>query len=335
MNWTKKTLMLFLVGIGLVSCGEEKLPEPSQPTLEPKGEVTFSINSDGGAGTAASPAKVKKGETLNMTISQTSSYTDPNGTVFTCKPEAVIKLSTLDDTLYVKDFKTLTTVEEISKVPSETPSGEKLTKKTLQTFSVGGKEVVFDLAYDIFKHINSQQQSIEMPYIKVNSANYGTANADETRASKAPVAVTGIRITPHTPQTRGAIVDSTTYDVNVSFNLELESVNTKEPKKQTLSFEVELLAILESTTEYPDPEVRFNYQLQVLSGTNSTASPFFLNLGETMKLQWVGNSEYSYFSLEDRSSKTIRYMPKVQVQIFAPKDTLWVTKPDTLVVCKV
>lgn len=309
----------------------ENVPEnsPDTPT-KPTGEVKFSIASTGGTGqgTAAAPAVVQMGDTLDMTISQTSSYSDPNGSQFTCQPKAVIRLSSTSDTLYVKDFKVLTTVKESSRTPSETQSGEKLTKKTLQTFNVGGKEVVFDLAYDIFNHINSQNKSIEMPYIKVNSANYGTTQA-ETR-SATPVAMTGMRISPHGPQTRGTIVDSTAFDVNVAFNLEIESVNTKEPQKQTLSFEVEFLAVLESTTEYPDPEMQFSYQLQVLGGTNSTASPFVQNPGETMHLQWVGSSQYSYFFIQDRTSQTIKYEPKAEVTLFAPQDTLWVTNKEEL-----
>ncbi len=322
-------LLGLLAVILLASCGNDE-PEPTGPS-SPAGTITFTINSNGGVGTATSPAKVEKGDTLNMAISQTSSYTDPNGSVFTCKPEAVIKLSTLDDTLYVKNFQGLTTVKESSRVASETSLGEKLTKKTLQTFNVGGKEVVFDLAYDIFNHINSQKQSIEMPYIKVNSANYGAAKAEETRASNAPVAVmTGMRITPHRPQTRGTIVDSTEYDVSVAFNLEIESVNAKEPQSQTLSFDVEFQAVVESTTEYPDPEMQFSHQLQVFGGTNSTASPFVLNPGETMQLQWVGNSQYSYFSLQDFSSQTIQYESKANATLSASNDTLWVTNKEEL-----
>lgn len=312
----------------------ENVPEnsPDTPT-KPTGEVKFSIASTGGMGqgTAAAPAVVQMGDTLDMTISQTSSYSDPNGSQFTCQPKAVIRLSSTGDTLYVKDFKVLTTVKESSRTPSETQSGEKLTKKTLQTFNVGGKEVVFDLAYDIFNHINSQNQSIEMPYVKVNSANYGTAQLEETRSATMPPAVmTGMKITPHGPQTRGTIVDSTAFDVNVAFNLEIESVNTKEPQKQTLSFEVEFLAVLESTTEYPDPEMQFSYQLQVLGGTNSTASPFVQNPGETMHLQWVGSSQYSYFFIQDRTSQTIKYEPKAEVTISASNDTLWVTNKEEL-----
>ena len=323
------SLMAALMALAIyLSCSSDE-PGPAEPSA-PTASVTFSISRDGGSGTADSPAKVEWGDTLYMTVSQTSSYTDPDGSIFTCNPLATIKLSALGDTLYVKDFKTLTNVKESSSVASETSLGEKLTKKTLQTFNVGGKEVVFDLAYDIINHINSQKQSIEMPYIKVNSANYGTAKLEETRSANAPAVLTGMRITPHGPQTRGTIVDSTEYDVSVAFNLEIESVNTKEPQNQTLSFEVEFLAVVESTTDYPDPEMHFSYQLQVLGGTNSAASPFVQNPGETMHLQWVGSSQYSYFSIQDRTSQTIKYEPKAEVTISASNDTLWVTNKEEL-----
>jgi len=319
----------------LFSCGPDgTLPDFSNPfpNEDGTGEVTFVIsqeNSDSVGNGTDSPAVVQTGDTLEMAISQTSSYTDPDGSVFICEPKATIKLSALGDTLYVKDFQTLTTVKEISQVASETTSGEKLTKQTLQTFDVGGKEVIFDLAYDIFNHINSEQQSVEMPYIKINSANFGSAKTEETKGS-APAAIKGIKITPHTPQTRGTIVDSTAYDVNVAFNLEIESVNAKESQNQTLSFEVEFLAVVKSVTEYPDPEMYFSYQLQILGGTNSTSSPFRLNLGETMHLQWVENSQYNYFSLEDRTSQTISHDPKAFVKLFADRDTLWVTNEGEL-----
>ena len=310
------------LSVGFTSCGEESLPPDGVI-----GNMSYSIGVDGadGDGTSASPALVKQGDTLSMAISQTCSYTDPDGSVFTCKPEAVVRLSTSEDTLFVKDFKALTTVKESSKVDSKTTEGEKLTKKTKQTFSVGGKEVVFDLAYDIYSHVNSLKRSIELPYIKVNAAKYGTAQTEETRA--ASVSLSGIRITPHVPVTRGSIIDSTKYDVNVSFNLDIESVNTKEPQSQTLSFEVSFLAVLETTTSYPDPEMQFDYQLQVLGGTTSTASPFTLSLDKPFSLSWQETARYNYFDVEKRVSKFLLFEPKASVKVSADsaKDTIWVT----------
>ena len=328
-------MVLLVAGMMFVSCSHEDAndivdPEANQDASS--GTVTYSFDSNGGKGTSDSPAVAQMGETLDMTIKQTSSYTDPNGTVFTCKPEAVIKLSTSDDTLYVKDFKTLTTVKESPKKTSKTTEGEKLTNKTIQTFSVGGKDVVFDLAYDVYNHVNSKKESIEMPYMKLNAARYGAAKAEEAETRSASVAVTGIRLTPHAPLTRGTIVDSTTYDVNVAFNLDIESMNAKEAKKQTLSFEVEFLAVVESTTDYPDPEMLFSYQLQVSGGTSSTKSPFVLSLTEPLSICYQGTARYNYFDVAERASKTILLEPKANVTITAgsPNDTIWASTKEEL-----
>lgn len=320
--------MLFLVGIVMVSCGEENLVDPS--TQKPKGEVTFQISSDGGSGsgkgTSSSPAVVQSGDTLNMTISQTSSYSDPDGSVFTCEPQAIIRLSAFADTLFTKSFKTLTDIRLFSSVNSQTTEREKQTKKTLQTFTIGGKEVIFDLAYDIYNHVNSQQKLIEMPYIKVNAASFGTAKTEETRAAnEASVSLAGIRIRPHASPTRSKIVDTTAYDVNVTFNLEIESVNTKEAQKQTLVFEVAFLAVVETTTEYPDPQSQFSYQFEVVSGTTRKVTPFTINRSnEPMKLRWQQTFRYDYFSMSEQSSKTILQESEASVTVTtAAQDTLW------------
>ena len=335
--WRIVAIAMFAVVCGtFISCDndESTLPTPDL-TEELKGEVSFSINFSGnssGNGSSSSPATVQQGDTLNMAISQISKYTDPDGSVYTCEPKASIKLSTPYDTLYVKDFQTLTTVIEKSNVASQSNAGEKQTKKMLQTFDVGGKEVIFDVAYDIFSHVNSLQQRIEMPYIKVNSAKYGAAQPEkvDTRAEKPSVSVTGMRIVPHAPQTRGTIVDSTMYDVNVAFNVAVESVHTKKEQNQTLSFEVSFLAVVEDITEYPDPEMQFNYELHILGGTKSTASPFVLTPGEKLSLEWAETCRYNYFSLKDFTSQTILREPKVSVNLEATKDTIWVANKEEL-----
>lgn len=335
--WRIVAIAMFAVVCGtLVSCDKDESTPPTPGlTEELKGEVGFSINFGGnssGNGSSSSPATVQQGDTLNMAISQISKYTDPDGSVYTCEPKAAIKLSTPNDTLYVKDFQTLTTVIEKSNVASQSNAGEKQTKKMLQTFDVGGKEVIFDVAYDIFSHVNSLQQRIEMPYIKVNAAKYGAAQPEkvDTRAEKPRVSVTGMRIVPHAPQTRGTIVDSTMYDVNVAFNVAVESVHTKKEQNQTLSFEVSFLAVVEDITEYPDPEMQFNYELHILGGTKSTASPFVLTPGEKLSLEWAETCRYNYFSLKDFTSQTILREPKVSVNLEATKDTIWVANKEEL-----
>lgn len=335
-------ISIALLCCGVYSCGGDEDESPIQPPVEqptsdkqPTGEITFSVEGNGnGEGTTSSPAVVETGDTLNMAINQKSVYTDPNGSVYVCEPKASIKLFADSSTVvYTKNFQTLTDVKEISLKNAEKENGEALQRQTLQTFSIGGKEVTFDLMHEIYRHVNSENTMIEMPYIKVNAAEYGAANTEEgaqTRADSAPASVTNMRIKPHMPVTRGAIVDSTMYDVSVAFNVELQTVHTKEPQSKTLSFEINFTAVVESTTEYPDPTLGFSYSLEILGGTTSTASPFVYSSGETLALKWVENIKYDYFSITNRNMEEISYEATANADLIASKDTVWVEDVDEL-----
>ena len=317
--------------LSVLSCGGDEL-EIAPPTTENTGEVNFSINIEGdggtGSGTATNPAIAQSGDTLGVAITQKSSYTDPNGTVFTCEPKATIKLFTAADTLYVKDLKTLLDVKESSNSQStKTPAANMQTLQRVQKFSVGGKEITFDLAHDIYTYVNSQSRKIEMPYIKVNPAKYGAAKTEETRA--AAVAVTGIRLKrlASPMQTRAStITDSAAYDVNVSFTLDIESVNAKNTNSQTLSFEANFVSVVETTTEIPDPTMNFKYELSHKSGTNSGSSPYEVILGKPLSLEWQQDASYQYFSIANKTSMVIKFEPKAYVRINTAKvDTIWAT----------
>ena len=143
--------------LSVLSCGGDDLEiDPPVLPTENTGEVNFSINLEGGgigSGTATDPAIAQSGDTLGVAITQKSSYTDPDGTVFTCEPKATIKLFTAADTLYVKDLKTLLDVKESSNSQStKTPAANMQTLQRVQKFSVGGKEITFDLAHDIYTY---------------------------------------------------------------------------------------------------------------------------------------------------------------------------------------
>ena len=335
-------ISIALLCCGVYSCGGDEDESPIQPPVEqptsdkqPTGEITFSVEGNGnGEGTTSSPAVVETGDTLDMAISQKSSYTDPNGSVYVCEPKASIKLFADSSTVvYTKNFQTLTDVKEISLKNAEKENGEALQRQTLQTFSIGGKEVTFDLMHEIYRHVNSENTMIEMPYIKVNAAECGAANTEEgaqTRAGSAPASVTNMRIKPHMPVTRGAIVDSTMYDVSVAFNVELQTVHAKEPQSKTLSFEINFTAVVESTTEYPDPTLGFSYSLEILGGTTSTASPFVYSSGETLALKWVENIKYDYFSITNRNMEEFSYEATANANLIVSKDTVWVEDVDEL-----
>ena len=98
-------LAALLCGI-TVACDEDITITP--PTDYPtEGDIHFVLSAGGDSIGAGTPLAVAQGDTLSMTISQKSSYTDPDGTVFTCEPKATIELYATVDTIYAKDIETL------------------------------------------------------------------------------------------------------------------------------------------------------------------------------------------------------------------------------------
>lgn len=324
-------LRLFLIlssAYMAVACGSDH--EDAEPVTVPEvttGTISFTLP-NGIAATSTSPAVATQGQPLDIAISQTSSYNDPDGSVYTCEPKASIKLNVKQDTLYAKDLQTLVGVTEKYDV-SETGTSPRL-HQTTQEFNVGGQLITFHLAHEIYTYVNSRQTSIEMPYIKVNSAKYGAATPKETRSST-PASVSGIRLKPLGAMTRGlTVTTSQAYEINVSFNLELEGVNTKDAATQTLSFEANYVGIVETSTVLPSPAISFSYKLEVLDGTSNTSSPFTLQKGKTLSLQWDEDSRYSYFSPETLEEKTVPFAPKAWVKLAASQDTIWTDKKETL-----
>ena len=313
--------------------GPDPKPDPVDSTAV--GVVAFTIESTNEEGTPTNigdePTVVETGDTLDVSISQTSSYTDPNGTVVTYKPKASVKLFAQIDTLHAKDLQTLMTVKELSKNTHQENSNELVRNLTEQKFDVGGKVITFDLMHEVYRHVNSERTTVEMPYIKVNPAQYGSASANEGDAStRSPSAVSGIRIRPLTPQTRSVVTDTTTYEVSVSFNLDLESVHTENAETKNLPFEVRFVAVIETSTEYPDPVLDFSYKLNILGGTTSTAPPFEVLGGNTLSLLWQQDSKYTYFSIPEGISHEIRYEPKAELQLAVAKDTLFIENAEVL-----
>lgn len=330
-------LVILALAAIVTACGKDDdpvIPPTPQPQPQPSegtvGELTYTapvIGGGNGTGTASDPAVVHYGETLGVEVSQKTSYTDPNGEVFSCEPKAVIKLSVAKDTLYAKDLQALFDHNESKSNPTTSTANEKKTVQQLQTFNVGGNEITFDHAYDIYTHVNSLGKSVELPYLKDGLAKIGKPEADESEAAAAPARVVGIRVSPLAPSTRaGSITDTTAYEVSVSFTVDLTSVNAKAPTTQSLYFKVDYIGIVESTTEIPDPKLEFSYKLDSKSGTTSAASPFEFVPGKTLSLEWQEEITYSYFSIPERSMIELRYEPKAHVEVNAESvDTIWVS----------
>lgn len=318
------TWLLSVVAVMVVAaaCGGDDDMDPNPDGS--KGELTMTINGSGGTGTGTpwSPITVDKDNPYSMTVSQKSTYTDPDGTVIVREPEASMSLDVALDTVVCKNLKELMAMTTDAK---DTDSGtDPLTRRTVQTFNVGGQEITFNMAYEIYKILNSAGKSIEMPYIKLNKARYGTAATEEQ--TRAAVSATCIKLTPINNTTRSiTVTDSTAYNVSVSFNVDIESMNTAQTNEQSLSFTVNYVGIVETSTEYPDPETKFSYEMNVLGGTADKTSPFTLTTGETMYLEWKQAVDYLYFSQQDLAMKTISFEPTAYTKLSAASDTIWAT----------
>lgn len=226
--------------------GEGDMPTPTPPPVPDNttGSIDFSLKGeDGNSLSTQQPVQVGSEEGLELVISQKSSYTDPNGQVYTCEPKASITLEVKTDTVYAKDLKELTAISGTPGKQTESSGTNPVKKQTLQSFSIGGQDVLFDLSHEIYTYTNSKQKKIEMPYIKVGEAKFGKGETVESKSASSPVTLRSLAMS------RASVTDSTLYEVSAKFNLELATVNTKESQKQTLNFDVKYLAVVENVTE--------------------------------------------------------------------------------------
>ena len=69
------------------------------------------------------------------------------------------------------------------KMQSSSTGISPLLNKVVETFNIGGQEITFDLGYEIYSIVNSESKTVEMPYIKLNPAQYGSAVPDKLTRS--------------------------------------------------------------------------------------------------------------------------------------------------------
>lgn len=316
--------------VGMCSACSSDDAEPSPPTPEQPitGEVDFKIDlpAGSGTGTAYSPVIVRGGDELNLEITQTSNYTDPNGQVITRGPKAIIALEVQLDTVVAKDLASLTKVNDVSDIKTTTSGTSPVRHQTAQKLEVGGQEIAFDLAYEVYTFTNSANEKIEMPYIRLNPAKFGSANStEETPAGRTVIAVSAVKVRPMAMSRAQTVTDSTMYEVEVRFNIGLESVNTKESDSQALEFSAKYVGIVETTTTLEDLKVELSHAWEVKSGTNSTASPFVQTKGQDMELWLTQTSVYT-----DEYCNRYTCEPKAKIKISTVGDTVWASSVDEL-----
>lgn len=317
-----QTLLYVLSGAVflLCSCTSDD-PESVPSSSSGSGEVSFELVTEGGSGSgsSSSPFEVAMGETFGLSISQQSRYTDTDGTVFECEPAATITLSMQADTVYAENLQQLTATSE-PKVESSSQGESPVRYAVTQVFPIGGQSVVFDLSYEVYEYTTVSGKRVEMPYVKPDQAKMGSSSASESRGG---AVVKSITVKPLV-QSRASVSDTTWYEVNAIFNLDVECMNTREANKQNLTFSVTYRGAVTTEIELSEPVKELSHTIQATGGTASTSSPFVANPGETMGLLFKQTSTYT-----DAYGNQLSCEPEARISLSTETDTLYVqTKED-------
>ena len=315
-----KFQITFLLAMFLVACssgGDSSESPKDSPKTPTTGDIT--VTKSGDTATPQSPAKSEAGSPATVTLSQKASYNDPDGSVYTCEPKAIVTLNTSEQQVKAKSLAELTTIQQNI---SQTQQGQNpVTHQTTQTFTLGGQKLTFDLSHQVYTYTTSTKQQVEMPYLKLSAAKNGEAKAETRSASSAEIAVTGIRLVPIA--TRGSYTTEQAYEVHVSFTVDATAMNATTSQSQTLCFEASYNAIVETTTEYADPQTTFSYTLYT-QGTSSTKSPFTMkDKTQQMTVGWDQVAQYTYFSLDELATKVVTREPKAKVTLTLEQDTIY------------
>ncbi len=317
-------LLVFLAAFALVSCGDDNPASPDPTPTDEKGEVSFEISTEGGtgSGTGTSPIEVAQGDTLGMTISQKSKYTDSEGTVFECEPNASICLFAELDTVYADKLEQLTAIQEKAEVQTSQEGQSPVTNRTLQKFQIGSQSVQFDLSYETYTYATADG-NVEMPYAMPHEAVFGNAGASD-EGERTRTVIRSISVKP-LPKTRASVSDTTWYEVNAIFNLDVECMNTREASKQNLTFSVTYRGAVTTEIELSEPVKELSHTIQATGGTASTSSPFVANPGETMGLLFKQTSTYT-----DAYGNQLSCEPEARISLSAETDTLYVQAKEDL-----
>lgn len=319
-----QTLLYVLFGAVFLLCSCTSDDPDSVPSASSgSGEVSFELVTDGGgsgSGSSSSPFEVAMGETFGLSISQQSRYTDTDGTVFECEPTASISLSTKVDTVYAEDLQQLTAVLE-PKVKSSSDGGNPTHYSVTQEFPIGGQSVVFDLSYEVYEYTTVSGKSVEMPYVKPDQAELGSSSASESRGG---AVVKSITVKPLV-QSRASVSDTTWYEVNAVFNLDVECMNSQVENTRNLVFSVTFRGAVTREIELGDPKAELSSTIDVLGGTSSVSSPYIVNPKEQMSLLFRQNSSYI-----DAYGNKMVCEPQARINLFAQYDTVYVSKLEEL-----
>lgn len=331
-------LTALAAAICLHACSEDDPvnpdPDPT-PVVDPdNGEVTFVITNESGSGTGTvdAPAEVADGDTLSMVIRQKSSYTDSDGTVFTCEPEAKFSIHAVMDTVYAQNEDLLTKIED-SEVTTSKEGTNPVRNLTKQTIKVGPQSIKAEMLNEVYTYINKAQQAIEMPYARWNELSAESPSADEreedAQQTKADVSIakTAVTLTP-LAQTKAIVSDTTLYNVNLRLYGEVEVKNAKNETKQPIVIDVNYIGAVVSSMEIPDEdngEVSFEIESDGIQGEGSAASPYIITPEDALNLVIRQKSRYT-----DIDGSTFEREPLATINVSLGKDVVYAESLDLL-----
>lgn len=297
-------LLATLLCVISISCDETTPWSDTPPAVVPaNGTIDYDVLVDGDSiDTSAAITTDHPSDTLILTIGQSSSYADPDGTVFTCGPRAGIIIYTPVDTIRAEDIAALTTVSDSSITPMEQSGSNPVVHTASQRFIIGAQEITVDYGYEVYTHTNSQSSTVEMPYLRLDAATEPT------------VSLSSLSLT------RASIVDSTLFKVSAVFSMELESVNTKNENKETLEFAVNYVGVVENVTELYGSVV---YTINDRHG--EVKSPFVINGSDSLLLEINEKSTYA-----TPDSLVYTFEPKAGISLKVKNDTSFVERRELL-----
>ncbi len=336
--WTSTLAAAIAVTIafGFAACNEEpeqskteepKTEEPDTPTGK-LSEATFHL--DANTATAEHPAVVTADSPANLSMSLTSTYTDPDGSTFAADVKATVQLTTQDTTVSAASIDDLLRISQKIGEDTSTTQGETTTVTTPQTFTIGGQTITFALSREMILHKNSRGETVTMPYLRLDAAKAGDpattpdGEPNVTVPDDTPRMAASVRLRP-LPQTRGTYTIGQAYAVSVLFTVEAHTVYAPTDDHRTLTFQVDYTAVVENTHEYPDPQTTFAYHITPAAGTASAGSPYTMTLGaEQMTLDVEQQVAYSWFDLQALEQRTANYTPSASITLTIEKDTAFV-----------
>ena len=314
--------------------GTEQPQQGTTPDQEGKvGAVTLTL--DNQTATTANPAVVSSSTPTTVNMSLASTYTEPNGTTFQAQPKASVHLAVEADTIRGVDVADVVAISRIKDTDNQQTQGEIVTTQVEQQYAIGKQTVRFNISYERIDHHNTAGRVVTLPYMRLSSVTPGETSTIEKQATAkaARPRLTAVRLRPVVqPATRGSITSEQVYDVSVTFTIEATPTNAAEPMEaRTLAFDVHYVAVVETTTEYPEPQTTFSSKTKPLSGTTCTQSPFALTDGaSSMTIACEQQSAYTWFDTQRMEQQAVNYAPTAQISVSITNDTVHVDNDEIL-----